>query len=81
MGEYPRLRHWRQSLPRRPPLTPRPAHGFLTGRREAHGHDTGAIKRKIVFPGRGVVAIEDTVLVTTGPPESLTITPRGLVVL
>jgi len=42
---------------------------------------TLAIKRNIVFPGRGVVAIEDTVLVTTGPPESLTITSRELVVL
>jgi Xaa-Pro aminopeptidase len=42
---------------------------------------TLAIEPKIVFPGRGVVGIEDTVLVTTGPPECLTFTPRELVVL
>jgi Xaa-Pro dipeptidase len=42
---------------------------------------TLAIEPKIVFPGRGVVGVEDTVLVTAGPPECLTITPRELVVL
>ena len=52
MGEYPRLRHGRQSL-----------------------------EPKIVFAGRGVVGVENTVLVSTGPPERLTITPRELVVL
>jgi len=69
----------------------REAHGHDTGHRTDQtrlftigalpADMTLAIKRNIVFPGRGVVAIEDTVLVTTGPPESLTITSRELVVL
>ncbi len=42
---------------------------------------TLAVEPKIVFPGRGVVGVEDTVLVTTGDPECLTFTPRDLVVL
>jgi Xaa-Pro dipeptidase len=42
---------------------------------------TLAIEPKIVFPGRGTVGVEDTVLLTSGPPECLTITPRELVVL
>jgi Xaa-Pro aminopeptidase len=40
-----------------------------------------AVEPKIVFPGRGIVGVEDTVLVTAGEPEVLTITPRELVVL
>jgi len=40
-----------------------------------------AVEPKIVFPGRGIVGVEDTVLVTTGEPEFLTITPRELVTL
>ncbi len=42
---------------------------------------TLAIEPKIVFPGRGVVGVEDTVLVTTGDPVCLTFTPRDLVIL
>ncbi|MBI2001526.1 MAG: aminopeptidase P family protein [candidate division NC10 bacterium] len=42
---------------------------------------TLAVEPKIVFPGRGIVGVEDTVLVTTGDPEFLTVTPRALVVL
>ena len=42
---------------------------------------TLAIEPKIVFPGRGMVGVEDTLLVTAGPPECLTVTPRELVVL
>lgn len=42
---------------------------------------TLAVEPKIVFPGRGIVGVEDTVLVTTGDPEFLTVTPRELVVL
>lgn len=42
---------------------------------------TLAVEPKIVFPGRGVVGVEDTVLVTAGEPECLTFTPRDLVVL
>ncbi len=42
---------------------------------------TLAIEPKIVFPGRGTVGVEDTLLLTSGPPECLTITPRELVVL
>jgi len=40
-----------------------------------------AVEPKIVFPGRGIVGVEDTVLVTTGDPEFLTITPRELAIL
>jgi Xaa-Pro dipeptidase len=40
-----------------------------------------AVEPKIVFPGRGIVGVEDTVLVTTGDPEVLTITPRALAIL
>jgi Xaa-Pro dipeptidase len=40
-----------------------------------------AVEPKIVFPGRGIVGVEDTVLVTTDEPEVLTITPRELVIL
>jgi Xaa-Pro dipeptidase len=40
-----------------------------------------AVEPKIVFPGRGIVGVEDTVLVTTGDPEVLTITPRELAIL
>jgi Xaa-Pro aminopeptidase len=42
---------------------------------------TLAIEPKIVFPGRGVVGIEDTVLAVNGNPECLTFTPRELVVV
>jgi Xaa-Pro dipeptidase len=42
---------------------------------------TLAVEPKIVFPRRGVVGVEDTILVTTGDPEFLTVTPRDLVVL
>jgi len=42
---------------------------------------TLAVEPKIVFPGRGVVGVEDTILVTTGDPEYLTITPRELAIL
>lgn len=42
---------------------------------------TLAVEPKIVFPGRGIVGIEDTILVTTGDPEYLTFTPRELVIL
>jgi Xaa-Pro dipeptidase len=42
---------------------------------------TLAVEPKIVFPGRGIVGVEDTVLVTAGDPECLTFTPRDLVVL
>lgn len=40
-----------------------------------------AVEPKVVFPGRGIVGVEDTVLVTTGDPEVLTITPRELAIL
>jgi Xaa-Pro dipeptidase len=40
-----------------------------------------AVEPKIVFPGRGIVGVEDTVLVTTGQPEILTVTPRELAIL
>jgi Xaa-Pro dipeptidase len=42
---------------------------------------TLAIEPKIVFPGRGIVGIEDTLLLTSGPPECLTFTPREPAVL
>ncbi len=42
---------------------------------------TLAVEPKIVFPRRGVVGVEDTILVTTGDPEFLTVTPRDLVIL
>jgi len=42
---------------------------------------TLAVEPKIVFPGRGIVGVEDTILVTTGDPEYLTFTPRELVIL
>lgn len=42
---------------------------------------TLAVEPKIVFPGRGMVGVEDTVLVTTADPEFLTVTVRELVVL
>lgn len=42
---------------------------------------TLAVEPKIVFPGRGVVGVEDTILVTTGDPECLTFTPRDLTIL
>jgi Xaa-Pro dipeptidase len=42
---------------------------------------TLAVEPKIVFPGRGIVGVEDTILVTSGDPECLTFTPRELVVL
>jgi Xaa-Pro aminopeptidase len=40
-----------------------------------------AVEPKIVFPGRGIVGVEDTVLVTTREPEVLTVTPRELAIL
>ncbi len=42
---------------------------------------TFAVEPKIVSPGRGIVGVEDTILVTAGDPEYLTFTPRELVVL
>ncbi len=42
---------------------------------------TLAVEPKIVFPGRGIVGVEDTILVTTSNPECLTFTPRELVIL
>ena len=42
---------------------------------------TLALEPKIVFPGRGIVGVEDTILVTEGDPECLTFTPREIVVL
>lgn len=42
---------------------------------------TLAVEPKIVFPGRGIVGVEDTILVTAGDPEYLTFTPRDLVIL
>lgn len=30
---------------------------------------TLAVEPKIVFPGRGIVGVEDTILVTSGDPE------------
>jgi Xaa-Pro dipeptidase len=42
---------------------------------------TLAVEPKIVFPGRGIVGVEDTILVRAGDPEYLTSTPRELVVL
>jgi Xaa-Pro aminopeptidase len=30
---------------------------------------TPAAEPKIVFPGRGILGVEDTILVTTGDPE------------
>ena len=40
-----------------------------------------AVEPKIVFPGYGIVGVEDTILVTTGDPEYLTFTPRELAIL
>jgi Xaa-Pro dipeptidase len=40
-----------------------------------------AVEPKIVFPGRGIVGVEDTVRVTAGDPEYLTVTPRELAIL
>lgn len=40
-----------------------------------------AVEPKIVFPGLGIVGVEDTVLVTDGDPDCLTFTPREIVVL
>lgn len=42
---------------------------------------TLAVEPKIVFPGCGIVGVEDTILVTTGDPECLTFTPRELTIL
>ncbi len=42
---------------------------------------TIAVEPKIVFPGRGMVGVEDTILVTPSGPECLTVTPRDLVIL
>jgi Xaa-Pro dipeptidase len=40
-----------------------------------------AVEPKIVFPGRGIVGIEETVLTTSGDPECLTFTPRDIAIL
>jgi Xaa-Pro aminopeptidase len=37
---------------------------------------TLAVEPKIVCPGLGIVGVEDTILVTEGDPEILTVTPR-----
>lgn len=42
---------------------------------------TLAVEPKIVFPGLGIVGVEDTVLVTDGDPDCLTFTPREIAVL
>jgi Xaa-Pro dipeptidase len=42
---------------------------------------TLAVEPKIVFPGLGIVGVEDTILVTGGDPECLTFTPREIVIL
>jgi len=42
---------------------------------------TLAVEPKIVFPSRGMVGVEDTILVTSGDPEYLTFTPRELTIL
>jgi Xaa-Pro dipeptidase len=42
---------------------------------------TLAVEPKIVCPGVGMVGVEDTVLVTEGEPEFLTVTPRHLVAI
>ncbi len=42
---------------------------------------TIAVEPKIGFPGRGVVGVEDTVLVTPTGPECLTFTSRDLAIL
>jgi Xaa-Pro aminopeptidase len=42
---------------------------------------TLAVEPKIVFPSRGIVGVEDTILVTSGDAEYLTFTPRELVIL
>ncbi len=42
---------------------------------------TLAVEPKIVFPGRGIVGVEETLRVRTGGREYLTFTPRELVVL
>ena len=46
-----------------------------------HGGSPVTVEPGVYFPGRGGVRIEDTVLVTDGPPEPLTTTDRGLVAL
>lgn len=46
-----------------------------------HGGSPVTVEPGVYFPGRGGVRIEDTVLVTDGPPEPLTTTERGLVAL
>ncbi|GIQ64760.1 peptidase M24 [Paenibacillus cisolokensis] len=42
---------------------------------------TVAVEPKFAFPGRGVVGVEDTYLVTEGGPRPLTCYPEGLIVL
>lgn len=42
---------------------------------------TLAVEPKIVFPGRGIVGVEETLRVRTGGRGYLTFTPRELVVL
>ena len=42
---------------------------------------TLAVEPKIVFPGLGIVGVEDTVLVRDGDPDCLTFTPREIVVV
>ncbi|MGD0264308.1 MAG: M24 family metallopeptidase [Candidatus Methylomirabilota bacterium] len=41
---------------------------------------TLAVEPKIVFPGRGIVGVEDAILVGSGDPEYLTFTPREPVI-
>ncbi|HSC69769.1 MAG TPA: Xaa-Pro peptidase family protein [Candidatus Methylomirabilis sp.] len=45
------------------------------------GGMTLAVEPKIVFPGRGIVGVEDTILITAGDPEYLTFTSREIVVI
>lgn len=46
-----------------------------------HGGSPVTVEPGVYFPGRGGVRIEDTVLVTDGPPQPLTMTERGLTAL
>jgi len=40
-----------------------------------------AVEPKFVFPGRGIVGIENTYLVTDGEPQRLTTLPDDLVIV
>jgi Xaa-Pro aminopeptidase len=40
-----------------------------------------AVEPKIVFPGRGMVGVEDVLLVGEGEATPLNVTPRDLIVI